>query len=278
MRLASARGAPVTVRKTKGRDIEAACGQLSADGKTPASRGCRGLKFGEVRVAGDSSKETLSRQLEAIDPDVRLMLQVKEDVQGAFETLVQRYQDRLLGVILHLVGNPTEAEDLTQDVFLRVYKARKGYHPRAKFSTWLFTVANNLVSNHNRSKRRNKQVSLDAMGKTGSQALPAAERVVSAEGTPSAQMRKAELSDVVREALERLGEDQKVAVLLNKFEEMRYAEIAEIMGKSEAAVKSLLSRARNNLREVLEPYLRTGDRAGVLPPPSKRAPLRDDGA
>jgi RNA polymerase sigma-70 factor, ECF subfamily len=220
-------------------------------------------------VASDGSKEALSRQLEAADPDVRLMLQVKQDVQGAFETLVQRYQDRLLGVILHLVGNPTEAEDLTQDVFLRIYRARKGYYPRAKFSTWLFTVANNLVLNHNRSKGRNRQVSLDSMGAVGSQAIPASERVPSNEGTPSAQMRKAELSDVIREALDRLGEDQKLAVLLNKFEEMRYSEIAEIMGKSEAAVKSLLSRARNNLREALEPYILSGQR-GVEPPPTRR--------
>lgn len=229
-------------------------------------------------MAGDSSKETLSRQLEAVDPDVRLMLQVKDDVQGAFETLVRRYQDRLLGVILHLTGNPAEAEDLTQDVFLRIYKARKGYHPRAKFSTWLFTVANNLVSNYNRSKGRNKQVSLDAMGNSGSQAIPAAERVAAPEGSPSAQMRKAELSDVIREALDKLGEEQKAAVILSKFEEMRYAEIAEILGKSEAAVKSLLSRARNNLRETLEPYLRTGEREGATaPPPSKRNSQRGDG-
>jgi RNA polymerase sigma-70 factor (ECF subfamily) len=89
----------------------------------------------------------------------------------------------------------------------------------------------------------------------------AEERAVSREGTPSAQLRKVELSDVVREALELLGEDQKVAVLLNKFEDMSYAEIAEVMGRSEAAVKSLLARARNHLREQLEPYLKTGQRA-----------------
>ena len=89
-------------------------------------------------------------------------------------------------------------------------------------------------------------------------------QAVGREGTPSAQLRKVELSQVIQEALDVLGEDQKMAVLLNKFEEMSYAEIAEVMGRSEAAVKSLLARARNTLREQLEPYLRTGQRGSGL--------------
>jgi RNA polymerase sigma-70 factor (ECF subfamily) len=95
--------------------------------------------------------------------------------------------------------------------------------------------------------------------------LPADERVLAREGTPSAQLRQVELSEVVRQALELLGEDQKVAVLLNKFEDMSYAEIAEVMGRSEAAIKSLLARARNHLREELEPYLRTGQKGPANP-------------
>jgi RNA polymerase sigma-70 factor, ECF subfamily len=202
----------------------------------------------------------LEQQLEAKDPDVRLMLQVRDDVQGAFETLVGRYQHRLLGVMVHLVGRFEEAEDLTQEVFLRIYRARKGYKPRAKFSTWLFTIANNLALNQLRGKGRNKTVSLGGVD-TGSQPMVAAdERALSREGTPSARMRTVELSEVVREALDGLGEDQKLAVLLNKFEEMSYAEIAEVMGRSDAAVKSLLARARTQLREHLEPYIKTGQK------------------
>ena len=86
------------------------------------------------------------------------MLQVRDDVPGAFEVLVERYQHRLLGVLVHLVGRVEEAEDLTQEVFLRIYRARKGYRPRAKFSTWLFTIANNLALNHLRGKGRNPTV------------------------------------------------------------------------------------------------------------------------
>ena len=207
------------------------------------------------------SIEALEQQLEARDPDIRLMLQVRDDVQGAFETLVERYQHRLLGVLAHLVGNTEEAEDLTQEVFLRIYRARKGYKPRARFATWLFTIANNLALNHLRGKGRNPTVHLDGGDNSSSQpALPARGLALSREGTPSAQMRQVELSDVVRDALAVLGEDQRLAVLLNKFEEMSYAEIADVMGRSEAAIKSLLARARNHLREQLEPYLQTGQR------------------
>mgnify|MGYP001085496247 FL=1 len=202
--------------------------------------------------------DALERQLESRDPDVRLMLQIRDDTPGAFEVMVSRYQDRLVGVLYHIVGNLEEAEDLSQDVFLRVYKARKGYRPKAKFSTWLFTIANNLAMNHARSKGRKPSVnvggsSVDRNDSTASVSL--AQTLPSREATASAQMRKVELSEVVREALGVLNEDQKMAVLLNKFEEMGYAEIGVVMNRSPAAVKSLLARARNELREQLEPYL-----------------------
>lgn len=207
-----------------------------------------------------ATTDVLEKELEARDPDVKLMLQVRDEVAGAFETLVGRYQDRLIGILTHLIGgDPTAAEDLAQDVFLRVYRARKGYRPRAKFSTWLFTIANNVALNYLRGKVRDPSVSFG--DSTDSQALrPSETSVPSPEGTPSTQMRQAELAEVVRAALSALGEDQKMAVLLNKFEEMSYAEIAEVMGRSEAAIKSLLARARTNLRDRLEPYLRTGSR------------------
>ena len=147
-----------------------------------------------------------------------------------------------------------EAEDLTQDVFLRIYRARKGYRPRAKFSTWLFTIANNLALNHLRGKGRNPSVAHERGRGTDSQAVaPVAAQLASREGTASSQMRKVELSEVVREALEVLGEDQKMAVLLNKFEDMSYAEIAEVMGRSPAAVKSLLARAATTFASSSSP-------------------------
>lgn len=198
--------------------------------------------------------DALERQFAARDPDARLMLQIRDDVPGAFEAMVSRYQDRLVGVLFHIVGDFEEAEDLSQDVFLRIYRTRKTYRPRAKFSTWLFTIANNLASNHARSKGR-KPVKTMGGGGEDSMAESPALNVPAREGTASAQMRRVELSEVVREALQGLGEDQKMAVLLSKFEEMSYAEIGAVMNRSPAAIKSLLSRARNQLRERLEPYL-----------------------
>ena len=203
--------------------------------------------------------ESLEQQLEARDPDVRLMVQVRADVPGAFESLVENYQHRLVGILFHVVGNIDEAEDLCQETFLRIYKARKGYRPRAKFSTWLFTIANNLALNHLRNKGRTANVAIGGGGTSSQSVASFGKQLEGREGTPSAQMRKAELSDLVREALSVLNEDQKMAVLLNKFEEMSYAEIADIMGRSPAAIKSLLARARTQLREQLEPYLLTGD-------------------
>jgi RNA polymerase sigma-70 factor, ECF subfamily len=209
--------------------------------------------------------DNLEQQLEARDPDVRLMVQVRADIAGAFETLVERYQNRLVGILFHLVGNLEEAEDLCQEVFLRIYKARKGYRPKAKFSTWLFTIANNLALNHLRSKGRNRSVAMSSVGNESQESGSVAQHLIGREGTPSTEMRQAELAALVREALAVLNEDQKLAVLLNKFEEMSYAEIADVMGRSPAAVKSLLARARFQLREQLESYLLTGQRGTAGP-------------
>lgn len=203
----------------------------------------------------------IEAQLEARDPDARLMLQVRDDVPGAFEVLVGRYQNRLVGVLTHLTGRADEAEDLTQDVFLRIYKARKGYRPKSRFSTWLFTIANNRAMNHLRDKGRNPTVPPSGGEPKPGGAQAMVSQATARDATASAQLRQAELADVVRVALDVLGEDQKMAVLLNKFEDMSYAEIAEVMGRSEPAVKSLLARARNHLREQLEPYLKTGQKA-----------------
>src|SRR5436190_3782445 len=104
-----------------------------------------------------------SSQFALRDPDIRLMLRVRDgDDQAAFAELVERFQHRLVGVMHHLVGNADEAEDLAQEVFLRVYRTRKKYTPKAKFSTWLFTIANNLALNALRDRQRKPVVPLDA--------------------------------------------------------------------------------------------------------------------
>jgi RNA polymerase sigma-70 factor (ECF subfamily) len=196
-----------------------------------------------------------SAQLALRDPDIRLMLGVRNDDPGAFEELVERYQHRLVAVMNHLVGNTEEAEDLAQEVFLRVYRARKKYRPRSKFSTWLFTIANNLALNSLRSRQRKPVVPLSVRD-SGPLGPRPAEQLVHDPGTgPMQRVQKLELAERIREALSELNERQRVAVVLNKFEDMNYAEIAEVMGLTTKAVKSLLSRARTNLRAALSGYI-----------------------
>ena len=205
--------------------------------------------------------DSTALRYELQDPDVRLMLEVRDDNAAAFEELMLRYQNRLISVMEHLVGRRDMAEDLTQDVFLRVYRARKRYVPGSKFSTWLFTIANNVALNALRTLARRHEVHLAPRDGGTSGANPIEQMIQAASGLmPARQLDKAETRDIVRIAIATLGERQRMAVLLCKFESLSYAEIAEVMDLSPQAVKSLLSRARGNLRNVLEPYLRDGDR------------------
>jgi RNA polymerase sigma-70 factor, ECF subfamily len=210
--------------------------------------------------------ESSAVNYELHDPDVRLMLEVRDDKAAAFEELMLRYQNRLVTVLEHLVGRRDLAEDLAQDVFLRIYRARKRYVPGAKFSTWLFTIANNVASNALRSQSRRKEVNWKARPgeSTGANTLDQMAQAASAL-MPSRQMDKAEVRDVVREAIGTLNERQRLAVLLSKFENMSYEDIAETMEMTPQAIKSLLSRARGNLRSVLEPYLDRGERKTPKP-------------
>ena len=203
-----------------------------------------------------------SAQLSLRDPDVRLMIAVRDDVAGAFEELVEAYQHRLINVMQHLVGRTDEAEDLAQEVFLRVYRARKKYRARCKFSTWLFTIANNLGLNWLRGRQRKPVVPLPAQDSGPLGPRPAEQLVPDPGSGPLRKVERGELAEVIRRALDGLNERQRMAVVLNKFEDMNYIEIAEVMGLTTKAVKSLLSRARENLRLVLQEYFEMGSNDG----------------
>ncbi len=214
-----------------------------------------------MAVSSSDTHEFIDYELR--DPDVRLMLDVRADNAAAFEELMLRYQHRVITILEHLVGRGGQAEDLAQDVFMRIYRARKQYVPGSKFSTWLFTIVNNVASNARRSQSRRREVNVVASAtESGSMAAsPLDEMALAASGLlPSRQLDKAEMRDIVRLALESLNDRQRMAVLLNKFESMSYEEIAAAMDMTPQAIKSLLSRARLNLREVLEPYLQQGKR------------------
>jgi RNA polymerase sigma-70 factor (ECF subfamily) len=192
------------------------------------------------------------------DPDVRLMLRVRDGNAAAFEDLVRKYQQRLVGILEHLVGHRQQAEDLAQEVFLRVYRARANYEPRAKFSTWLFTIANNVARNSRRSMSRRIQTRAAGEGSESSD-LPLAEMVQAASGAmPARQLERAEVAELIRLALGSLSERQRLVLLLGKFENMNYDDIAETMGLTRSAVKSLALRARASLKEALEPFVRAG--------------------
>jgi RNA polymerase sigma-70 factor (ECF subfamily) len=200
-----------------------------------------------------------SAQMALRDPDIRLMLRVREDDPSAFKELVDLYQHRLVGILHHILNSTEEAEDLAQEVFLRVYRNRKKYTPKAKFATWLFTIANNLALNALRNRQRRPSVPLDVSesGPLGSR--PEEQLVQNRDPSPSQFVNHRELAERIRAALDTLNERQKMAVVLNKFEDMGYAEIAEVMGLTDKAVKSLLSRARCKLRELLQDYIYMGD-------------------
>ena len=203
-----------------------------------------------------SISESTAERYTLADPDVRLMLQVRDGDAQAFEELMLRYQNRLMSLLAHLIGQRDLAEDLTQEVFLRVYRARKRYVPGAKFSTWLFTIAGNVASNALRSRRREVHLAPRASD-SAPQSLEAA--AVAASGLmPTRQLDKAEMCAAVQQAVAGLNERQRMAVLLAKFEHFSYADIGAVMDMTPQAVKSLLSRARCNLRQVLQPYLDRG--------------------
>ncbi|MCX7387571.1 MAG: sigma-70 family RNA polymerase sigma factor [Planctomycetota bacterium] len=183
------------------------------------------------------------------------MLKVSAGDSVAFEQLVMRYQDRLVGFFFHLVQDRSACEDLAQETFLRVYKSRERYEPTARFSTWLFRIAHNLASNQKRGASRRREIPLGSPA--GDDDFRPQHQFLADKSAlmPTRQLDSREIRDVVRNAVEELTEGQRTAVILHKFEEMSYEEIGEIMGLGIVAVKSLLSRARGKLKESLEKFL-----------------------
>lgn len=189
------------------------------------------------------------------DPDVQLMLRVSAGDNAAFEELVLRYQDRLVGFFFHLVHDRAAAEDLAQECFLRVFRSRERYEATARFSTWLFRIAHNLASNQKRGSVRRREIPLANSSDAHEFQVNEQNLAEKSALMPTRQLDSNEMRDVVRMAIEELSERQRTAVVLHKFEEMSYEEIGEVMGLGVVAVKSLLSRARGKLKEALERFL-----------------------
>ena len=183
--------------------------------------------------------------------DVQLMLDVKAGDSESFGLLLRRYRTPLVNFLYRMVRDTATAEDLAQEVFLRVYRARKQYAPSAKFTTWMFRIATNLALNSIRDNRHHQmETSIDA---------PVGDEDSAPMELPSRELRidehmvERDRCDVIRKAISSLPEKQRVAVLLHKYEEMDYGEIAKILDCSESALKSLLFRAYETLRVQLAP-------------------------
>jgi RNA polymerase sigma-70 factor (ECF subfamily) len=188
------------------------------------------------------------------DPEVGLMLRVQDGDDGAFEELVQRYRARVFGSFIKRLGDRQEAEDLTQEVFLRLYRSRHRYEPRARFATWLFHVSQNVARNALRSRRRRPALRLEALASPADPGAAAALLTDRGE-EPSRPIERSELAGVVRAAVSSLARRQRAAVELHQFHDRTYAEVAAELDMSPKAAKSLLYRARNELREALGRFM-----------------------
>jgi RNA polymerase sigma-70 factor (ECF subfamily) len=191
--------------------------------------------------------EDMAALASSLERDAELMLRVREGDESSFTALLDRHRSPVIHFLYRMVQNQAVSEELAQEVFLRVYRSRATYEPTAKFTTWLFRIATHLALNWIRDGRKEKsQESLDR------ETVEGATRQVADRGRTVEQelVYQARLAEV-RQAIELLPAKQRAAVLMHKYEEMEYAQIANALGCSESAVKSLLFRAYESLRARL---------------------------
>jgi RNA polymerase sigma-70 factor, ECF subfamily len=186
--------------------------------------------------------------------DAEVMLRVKAGDQSAFDFLVQKYRRPLVSFMYRMARNTAAAEDLAQEVFLRVYRSRQSYEATAKFTTWLYRIATNLAVNHARDTRKERPevtLSLDEPDEETGTTMDLADATVTAE---EALVRRERLA-AIRAKVEALPERQRLAVIMHKYQQMDYKQIADVLKLSESATKSLLFRAYETLREQLKGFV-----------------------
>ncbi len=197
-----------------------------------------------------AAPEEGSDREEANRIDLDLMARVRDGDLAAFERLVEIHQRSIIGTVAKMLGNPTDAEDIAQQVFIRVWKSAARYEPQARFTTWLFTITRNLVFNEVRRRQRKPTVSVEEREETTHRVLEDAKG-----SSPDDEVLRAEMEAAVDRAIEALPEKQRLAVVLRRYEEMPYEEIGAVLSMTVPAVKSLLFRARTQLKESLRAYL-----------------------
>jgi len=175
-----------------------------------------------------------------------LMLRVKQGDASAFNEIVMQYQDDVIGLCFRYVGNQVDAEEVAQEVFVRLYQSRDSYEPRGKLTTYLYRIAVNRSLNFIRNQRRRKWLSFDKVQRSHSLSDPE---------NPESAFERQEQEAMIQEAIQALPKNQKTVLILRRYQELSYEEIAEIMGCSIPSVESRLFRARQTLRKTLKPFI-----------------------
>jgi RNA polymerase sigma-70 factor (ECF subfamily) len=216
-------------------------------------RGLLGVNLAGTRSSASAATAN-SVAADAAGSDVDAMLRVKTGDESAFAYLVQKYRRPMVGFMYRMCHNPSTAEELAQEVFLRVYRSRTSYEPSAKFTTWLYRIATNLAVNHARDTRHERPentLRLDEPDQETGNTPDLADDSLSAEE----QILKRERLAAIRGVVNALPERQRLAVIMHKYQQMDYRQIAGVLKLSESATKSLLYRAYETLREQLKEFV-----------------------
>jgi RNA polymerase sigma-70 factor, ECF subfamily len=251
---------PKSAKVPAGHSTEGTSGeeaQLSSDKGVQSDVSSVAMDRGLLALGGMAQPEPLeadSRLPDGGRSDAEIMLQVKAGDDSAFEYLVQKYRRPMVSFMFRTARSNAVAEDLAQEVFLRVYRSRESYEASAKFTTWLYRIATNLAVNHARDTRHERPentVSLDEPDEESGRTLDLPDRTPSAEATIVQRERLA----AIRQRVQALPERQRMAVVMHKYQQMEYRQIADVLKLSESATKSLLFRAYETLREQLKEFV-----------------------
>jgi RNA polymerase sigma-70 factor, ECF subfamily len=246
---------PVTPSKEETSESEWApdASQLSDPDRVNSDVSSVALNYG-LPALGVRSKAEAAGAIAGESTDAEVMLRVKAGDDAAFDFLVQKYRRQIINFMYRMAHNTAAAEDLAQEVFLRVYRSRSSYEASAKFTTWLYRIATNLGMNYARDTRHERPeniMNLDEPDEETGQSPDLADKTPTVEE----EIMRRERLKAIRQKVEALPERQKMAVLMHKYQQMDYRQIADVLKLSESATKSLLFRAYETLRTQLKEFV-----------------------